>query len=35
MSDNGYKKWVCIICAWVYDEEAEVWYLESPMPAFQ
>ncbi|MEE4292939.1 MAG: rubredoxin [Lysobacterales bacterium] len=22
MSDNGYKKWVCIICAWVYDEEA-------------
>ncbi len=21
MSDDGFKVWVCIICAWVYDEK--------------
>lgn len=22
MSENDFKTWVCIICGWVYDEEA-------------
>ena len=22
MSDTNFKSWVCIICGWVYDEEA-------------
>ncbi len=22
MSDTEFKSWVCIICGWVYDEEA-------------
>lgn len=33
--ENLYERSITDRQKWVYDEEAEVWYLESPMPAFQ